>query len=245
MRVWWAGGFALIPRTQKDTMGFLDMFRTDKAAARAALAARTQRSTGRRLAAMPMQEFVPECLRKLNQSGAGAAHTRAPQRGARVLAANKQLPDELADFYCMCDGFESPDPDFPAPLLPISRLRPGANAKPALSERLAAYWAERGNPSNQTGLLAVLPANPLTADATPAANDYLPLSALDQAMLLCPPRAAGFVVLLIADTNTTLPRGTVLEVEGGSATRYPGFKAWLGSRASRVGAMGNGRVKPS
>ncbi len=216
-------------------MGLFDFFRLDKTAASTAEAARARRSVARRLAALPMPEFVPECLRKLNQSdGAWTGHTRTPQRVARVLAANKQLPDELADFYCMCDGFESPDPDFPAPVLPISSLRSGSHYKPLLSELLTAYWSEHGNAFDQPGLLAVLPANHPGAGPNPAADHYVPPSLLDLAVPLCPPRSANFVVLLIADASPTLPRGTVLEIEGGSATHYPGFKAWLASRASRV-----------
>jgi hypothetical protein len=43
--------------------------------------------------------------------------------------------------------------------------------------------------------------------------------------------------MLLADAGDRLPRGTVLDVEGGSATRYDGFNAWLATRASLFGSL--------
>ncbi len=211
-------------------MGFLDFFRGGNAAKDKA--AQHQRAVARKLAALPMPEFIPECLRRLNQADAGwAAHVRQPHRGARVLAVNKHLPDELADFYCMCDGFESPDERFPARLLPISSLRLGGAHKPSAVELVNSYWAHHGNPSGKPGHLRVLSAR-THADAP---IYELNPSALDLSWLMCRPQPSGFVVLLTADATSELHRGAVLEVHNGSATRHSGFKAWLGSCASRAG----------
>ncbi len=219
-------------------MGFFDIFRLNNAATEAAKAAAHQRSIARKLAALPMPEFVPECLRRLNRPDNGwTAHVRPPHRGARVLAANKHLPDELADFYCMSDGFESPDEHFPARVLAISSLRLGAACKPPVTELLTAYWAQHNNPSDKPDLLLVRPVESRSSSrATPPA--YLSPSALDLAFALCPPRPADMVLLLVTDATSELPRGTVLHVKNGAATQYKGFKAWLGSCAALAGSSG-------
>lgn len=221
-------------------MGILDIFRVGKVVAGTVKAVREQRSLAHELAALPMPQFVAECVRNLNQSGGNwTGRARPPDPAAATLVRQKQLPEELAEFYLHCDGFEPVIGAFPAALHPVAELRLGADCQPALSARLAAFWSENGNDSEQPGMLAVLPPDNLLALATNSAETYIRPSVVDVAVPLCAPAAEDFVVVLLASAGEHLPRGTVLEVEGGAATRYPGFKAWLGSRASLFGSLAN------
>lgn len=225
-------------------MGLFDLFRMGKVLAHTARAVRSQRDLARELAALPMPTFVPQCLLNLNQS-AGAWHgaARAVNERAASIASAKQLPPELAEFYSVCDGFSSSDADFPAPLLPIDALRLGGDYRPPLSERLVSYWNEHGNESEKPGLLSVLPPDDLGAMVAHAADSHVAPTVVDLALPLCLPRKDDFVVILLADSGDKLPRGSILEVEGGSATRYPGFKAWLATCASLFGSLAAARKK--
>lgn len=221
-------------------MGLLDIFKIGKVLVGTATAIKQQRSLGKDLESLQMPEFVSECLGHLNMSaGNWEGRARPPNAAAASLAKEKQLPGELAEFYAVCDGFESVHGDFPAAILRLSDLRLGVDFKPSLPNRLAAFWKEYGNDSEKKGMLSILPPDDLAALAAHAADSYLHPSALNHALPLCEPDADGndFVVMLLADAGERLPRGTVLEVEGGSATRYPDFKAWLASRASLFGSI--------
>jgi len=219
-------------------MGWLDIFRMGKILAGTAKSVREQRSLGRDLAALPMPEFVSECIRNLNMSaGNWEGRSRPPNPSATLLSKEKSLPDELAEFYAECDGFEPVHGEFPAAVLKLNELRLGSEYKPSISDRLSAIWEEYGNDSEKPGMLSILPPDNLAALATHSADCYLRPSLLDFALPLCEPDANDFVVLLLADAGENLPRGTILEVEGGSATCYSGFKTWLGTRASLFGSL--------
>ena len=219
-------------------MGLLDFFRMGKILASTAKTVREQRSLGRDLAALPMPEFVSECILNLNRSaGNWEGRSRPPNPAAALLAKEKKLPDELTEFYAVCDGFEPIHGEFPAAILKLNELRLGSEYKPSIADRLSAFWKEYGNDSEKPGMLSILPPDNLAALATHSADCYLRPTLLDAALLLCEPDTDDFSVLLLADAGEHLPRGTVLEVEGGSATRYSSFKAWLGTRASLFGSM--------
>ncbi len=221
-------------------MGLLDLFKLGKVFVGTAKAVRAQRALGREIAALPMPAFVAACIENLNQSaGQWSGRARPPAADAAVRVREKRLPSELREFYAHCNGFETVDGDFPAAVLPLAELRLGADCQPPLSERLARYWAEHGNDSEKPGLLSVLPPDDLAALATHSAECHLRPAVLDMAIPLYTPEATRFTVVLLAPAGPELPRGTVLDVEGGSATRYPGFKAWLGSYASLFGSMGS------
>lgn len=203
-----------------------------------AKAVREQRSLGRDLAALPMPEFVSECIRNLNNSAGNWEGRSRPPNGSAVIAAKERnLPDEIAEFYLECDGFEPVRGEFPTAVLRLTDLRLGSEYTPSLADRLTAFWKEYGNDSEKPGMLSVLPPDDLAALATHSADCYLCPAMLKSALTLCEPEESDFVVVLLDDAGENLPRGTVLEVEGGSATRYPGFKAWLGSTASLFGSM--------
>lgn len=220
-------------------MGLMNLFKLGKVAVGTAKAVRSQRTLGRELAALPMPAFIDACLENLNTSaGQWVGRVRPPAAGAAQLARDKRLPSELREFYAFCNGFEAVQGEFPAPVLPLAGLKLGADCEPPLSVRLARYWAEHGNDSEQPGQLSVLPPDDLAALAAHAAEGHLRPALLDLAIPLCPPRRDRFTVVLLAPAGTQWPRGTVLDVEGGSATRYPGFKAWLGTYASLFGSMG-------
>lgn len=201
-------------------------------------AVQKQRDLANEIAALPMERFVPACLANLNNAaGSWEGRARPPDNAAASLAIEKRLPDELAEFYRVCDGFESVQGEFPACIHSISDLRLGADHGPApLSTSLLAYWQEYGNDSEKPGLLSVLPPDDLAALATHSAECYLEPSTLDLAVPLCPADGSDFVVILLADSGKALPRGTVLDVEGGSATRYATFKKWLATQASLFGS---------
>jgi hypothetical protein len=221
-------------------MGLLDIFRMGKVIVGTVKAVRNQRNLGQELAALPMPGFVSECLANLNQSaGNWEGRARPPIDSAASIAKLKQLPDELAEFYSLCDGFEAVHGDFPACIYRIQDLQAGEDHTPSLSSLLLSYWKENGNDSEKPGLLSVLPPDNLTALATHSPDCYLHPSAVDVAVPLCPPQNGDFVVVLLADAGERLPRGTVLDVEGGSATRYASFKSWLGTRASLFGSLGS------
>ena len=219
-------------------MGLLDLFKIGKVLVGTAKAVREQRTRGREIASLPMAEFVAECVQNLNQSaGNWEGRLRHPNAEAALLASEKKLPAELQEFYLHCDGFEAVHGEFPAAILKLGELQLGADYQPTLSERLSQYWAEYGNDSEKPGLLSILPPDNLTALATHSADCHLRPSILEMTIPLCRPDGDSFVVVLLADAGENLPRGTVLDVEGGSATRYPSFKAWLGSYASLFGSM--------
>ena len=219
-------------------MGLFDIFRFRHVVVGAVGAVREQRALGRDLSALPMREFVPECLRNLNQSsGNWEGRVRPPNESAAVLAEKMQLPEELAEFYAVCDGFEPIHGELPAAVLPLAELRLAVDYQPTLVERLERYWSDEGNDSEQPEMLAIFPRDNLAAFATNSAQDYLRPSLLDSALPLCEPRGGDFVVMLLADAGEGLPRGSVLDIEGGSATHYPGIKAWLGTTASLFGSM--------
>jgi hypothetical protein len=219
-------------------MGLGNIFKMGKVVAATNKAIKQQRLLGKNLAALPMPEFVAECIRNLNESaGNWEARARPPNPNAAALCKDKRLPLELTEFYTECDGFEAVHGEIPAALCALNSLRLGADFKPSLADQLAACWRENGNDSDEDGLLSVLPPDNLLALATHDADCYLEPSALNQALVLCEPQDDDFVVILLEDAGAHLPRGTVLEVECGSATRYPSFKAWLGSRASVFGSL--------
>lgn len=185
-----------------------------------------------------MAECVPECIRNLNMSGGNwEGRARPPNASAATIAAEKKLPVELAEFYAQCDGFEPVHGEFPAAVLKVTELCLGAEYTPSIAARLSAFWKEYGNDSEKPGLLSILPPDDLGALATHSADCYLRPSILEFALPLCEPNENDCVVILLADAGEKLPRGTVLEIEGGSATRFTGFKSWLGSRASLFGSM--------
>lgn len=219
-------------------MGLLDIFKFFKIIFGTAKAVRTQRTLGNKLSALPMSTFVPECLRNLNAS-AGNWEGRAlpPNPSAAVLVEKMHLPVELAEFYSQCNGFEAVHGDFPSAILPVEKLRLGAEFNPDLAERLTSYWSEYGNDSENEGLLSVLPPDDLAALASHAADCHVSPSELNQAVPLCEPDGSNFVVLLLNTVNEKLQTGTILDIEGGSATRYPSFKVWLGSHASLFGSF--------
>lgn len=197
-----------------------------------------RRNLDKDLSTLPMDRFVPSCLSCLNQSGGNwKIKARSVIQAVDVIAHSKQLPAELVKFYEVCDGFESIYGDFSACIYPIRELQIGANHSPTPSSLLASYWNEHGNDSDKPGLLSILPPNNLAALATNAFDSYIDLSSLDLAILLCPPINHNFIVLLIADSGKNLPRGTVLRVEFGIATRYPCFKSWLATEASIFGSL--------
>jgi hypothetical protein len=219
-------------------VGLLDIFRMGKVIAGTVKSVRNQRDIGKKLSALPIERFVPECLSCLNQSaGNWQGRARQPNESGATIAKSKQLPDELVEFYGVCDGFETVQGDFPACVYPVGELHLGATHSPTLSSLLESYWEEHGNDSEKPGLLSVLPPDDLAALATHSADSYLRPSSLDLAVPLCPPMEHDFVAILLADSGENLPRGTVLEVEGGSATRYPSFKSWLGTRASLFASL--------
>ncbi len=220
-------------------MGLLNLFRMGKVLVGTAKAVHAQRALGKEISSLPMAEFVAECVKNLNQcAGNWEGQLRRPNPEAASLASAKRLPPELQEFYLHCDGLEAVHGDFPAAILRIGELRLGADYSPTLSERLSRYWDKNGNDSEKPGLLAILPPDNLSALATHSADCYLRPSILETTIPVCRPDGDRFVVVLLVDAGDNLPRGTVLDIEGGSATRYPGFKAWLGSYASLFGSMG-------
>lgn len=208
-------------------------------------AVRRQRTLGAELAELPMPQFVASCLDNLDSpTGVWQGRTRAPHPQAAAIAVNLELPPELAEFYACCNGYETMRGDFPAAILPIESLRTGADCSPKLSERLVRYWAEEDDASDGEGLLSVFPCNDIGALVVPPEN-YFAADIVDSAVSLCPPSDTEFTVLLLADTAAAmpkghvLPKGSVLEIEGGAATCHPSFKRWLGSRASLFGSLAN------
>lgn len=218
-------------------MGLLDIFRMGKVIAGTIRAVKNQRDLANEIAALPMERFVPVCLANLNNAaGSWEGRARPPDNAAASLAIEMRLPDELAEFYRVCDGFESVQGEFPACIDSIRDLRLGADGAMPLTSSLLAYWKEYGNDSEKPGLLSVLPPDDLAALATNSAESYLKPSTLDLAVPLCPADGSDFVVILLADSGKALPLGTVLDVEASSATRYPTFKTWLATRASLFGS---------
>jgi hypothetical protein len=221
-------------------MGIMDIFRMGKVIAGTVKAVRNQRQSARDTQALPMDAFVVQCLADLNAPAAGWSGSARPANPrAKEIAAAKRLPEELQLFYQDCDGFVSESDDFPAPVLPLAELRLGMDFNPSLSELIANYWKEYGNDSDKPDHLAILPPDNLTALATNSAELFIRPSALDSMVPLCTPRDDAFSVVLLTPLGDDLPSGTILEIEGGMATRYDGFKHWLATRASIFGSLAN------
>ena len=183
-------------------MGLFDLFKMGKVIAGTVKAVRSQRNLGKELAALPMDSFVPTCLAHLNESaGNWQGRARAPLDSAEAIAHAKQLPDELVEFYRICDGFEGVHGDFPALIHPLQQLQIGAAHSPPLSALLASCWEENGNDSDRPGLLSVLPPDDLAALATHAADSYLKPSSVDLAVPLCPPIDCNFSAILLAEAH--------------------------------------------
>ena len=219
-------------------MGPSDIFRTGSVIAGTIKSVRNQREIGKNLSSLPMERFVPDCLSCLNQSaGNWQGRARQPSEAGSTIAISKQLPDDLVEFYSVCDGFEAIQGDFPACIYPVNDLHLGATHTPTLSSLLESYWKEHGNDSEKPGLLSILPPDDLGALVTHSADSYLTPSSVDLAVLLCPPEEQDFVAILLVDSGENLARGTVIEIEGGSATRYSSFKSWLGTRASLFASL--------
>ena len=219
-------------------MGPSDIFRTGSVIAGTIKSVRNQREIGKNLSSLPMERFVPDCLSCLNQSaGNWQGRARQPSEAGSTIAISKQLPDDLVEFYSVCDGFEAIQGDFPACIYPVNDLHLGATHTPTLSSLLESYWKEHGNDSERPGLLSILPPDDLGALVTHSADSYLTPSSVDLAVLLCPPEEQDFVAILLVDSGENLARGTVIEIEGGSATRYSSFKSWLGTRASLFASL--------
>lgn len=218
------------------------LFRVGKALFIAVKTVRRLRRLGIELAALPMPQLVAGCLDHLNAPhSVWQGRARPPHPQAAALAASLGLPPDLAEFYACCNGYEAVYGEFPAAILPIESLCAGANYAPTLSARLVRYWAKEDD-ADVEGLLSVFPWNKLGALVT-GPESHFAADVVDSALPLCRPSAAEFTVLLLADAVATmpkglvLPRGSVLEVEGGAATCYPDFRHWLGSRASPFGSM--------
>lgn len=221
-----------------------NLFRVAKALFLALKVVRRQHTLGVELAALPMPRLVADCLDHLNAShGVWQGRARPPHPQAKAVAADLDLPPDLAQFYACCNGYEAVHGKFPAAILPIESLRTGAACSPALSARLERHWAGE-NDTDVEGLLSVFPCNNLGA-LIAGPESYFTADIVDPALLLRRPSATDFTVLLLADTSAAmpkghvLPRGSVLEIEGGAATSYPDFRHWLGSRASLFGSLAN------
>ena len=94
-------------------MGIMDLFRLGKVLAGTAKAVRTQRNAAHEMQALPMDQFIVQCLAGLNCPAAGWSGTaRPPNSRVEELAAAKRLPQELRLYYQHCDGFVSESDDF-------------------------------------------------------------------------------------------------------------------------------------
>jgi hypothetical protein len=213
-------------------MGLFDLFRFGKVMAHTARAVKHQRDAAAQLRELPVDQLVARALEGLHSPHASwKATPRTPRADAQEFAASKRLPAELAEFYRVCDGFEA-TADFPARVLPLGDIMPGADVSPPLSQRALAFWKEHGNDSDEEGMLMVLPPDDLGALVANAAESHLPAAALDRLACIVPPEEARFVVIALDAAGPALPAGSVLDYENGIATRYDGFRHWLATRAT-------------
>lgn len=195
-----------------------------------------QRTSAEEVRALPMDEFIAQCLAWLNECG-GQWHATARAPAAQATGESRlRLPAELHEFYLHCDGFAPGTDDFPAPIMPAHELQGGIDYSPPLSERIRNYWKRNGNDSEVEGMLGIFPPNNLAALASNSFEIMVPVGLLDSLTPLCPPKDDVFVAVL-TEANDHLPVGTVLEIEGGTATRYDGFRHWLSSYASLFGNL--------
>ena len=219
-------------------MGLLDLFRFGRVLLGTAKAVKHQRQTAVDLRALPPAAFVAACVEGFNAPAAPwRGEARPPAPDADALAQALRLPAPLREFYRVCDGFASDSPEFPTPVLGLRELRPGEACAPPLSARLRTYWAAHGNDAAQTDRLAVLPPDSLLALVTADTECELPADAVDTMMLLCSPGATEFTVIALTGVSDQIAAGSVLDVEGGSATRYDDFTHWLATRASLFSSL--------
>ncbi len=183
-----------------------------------------KRNDAKKLATLPMAQLVPLLMARLNGSAAGwKGQLRLP---AAYSAIDVNLPAEVEEFYRVCDGIASLSGDFPLQILPRSALRLGTQHDKLLSAHLRKYWLKHGRASGEREAVQVFPANDLLALLADQEELLLPFSALDQCVPLGSP-SDGIYPLLLVSPMAGMPAGTILEVEGQSATRYSNFQSWL------------------
>ncbi|TWO69495.1 hypothetical protein FN976_19615 [Caenimonas sedimenti] len=218
-------------------MGLLDIFRVGKVVTHVAKTVKNQRIAAQDLRALPMPQFIEQCLAGMHSEHAPwRGQARVARADAQTLAADKRLPTDLADFYTHCDGFASSE-DFPAPVLALAELKLGADHAPAPSQVIQAFWKEHGNDSGREGQLMVLPPDNLLALMNNDAQTFVRPAAMDMMVPIVPVREDGFAVVLLAGAGEHLPAGSVLQYENGIVTRYDDFRHWLANWASLLGSI--------
>jgi hypothetical protein len=142
------------------------------------------------------------------------------------LAISVHLPKELEEFYDVCDGVEALSGDFPLQILPRAQLKLGVNFDRPPSVAMRKHWLKYGRASGEQEAMQIFPANDLLALLADQEELLLPFSVLDQCVPLGRP-GLGICPVLVVSPLVGMPVGTILEVEGQCATRYPDFQSWL------------------
>ncbi len=219
-------------------MGLFSIFRANATiATHVAKSAKRQRHEVNELRALPMPQFIEQCLAGMHPEGSTwQGKARPPRADAKALTAAKRLPAGLAEFYLHCDGIEGRN-EFPTPVLSLADLKLGADYAPPPSQVVAAFWKEHGNDSEREGFLMVLPPQNLVALMANDAQAFVRPASLDMTLPIVPVRANGFAVVLLTPLGDHLPAGSVLEYENGIATSYDDFKHWLANWASLFSSM--------
>jgi tetratricopeptide (TPR) repeat protein len=194
-----------------------------------------QRRIAVELTTLEGESFVASCFEHLNNPACGWHATLRPAAPLSEVEEARQipLPGELKEFYRYCDGFASDSDEFPTPLLPIRELKRGREYQPSVSSLLQGHWEKYGNDADEPGMVSVFPADDLGALAFNHPKQSIPLPEMDELVPLYAPNDNSFPAVVVSSTSS-LPVGTVLDIESGSATCYSGFRHWLATRTQAV-----------
>lgn len=217
------------------------IFRMFRVAARTASHMKEMKKLAAETAALPMPEFVARWSAMYKEYGGhiGIA-LRSPAKRMDIVKAQArlgiELPEELKMFYAQANGFEWTGESESPPFASAETLDFGAAAKPPLSQVLRTACAEDDEEEGEPMGVKVF-----TPDlASLMADDHdklLPFTDFDE-MLVLEPWREGQATVMIAKAHKHYPAGTVLDIEGGTATRHATLRQSLAEFASAMTSLG-------
>jgi len=193
------------------------------------------------LGELPLPEFIPKWLEQMSSATDNTYPILRPPALASEIADAEQrlgmpLPDELKEFYTLCDGIDWSSASYREDFVRISELKPSCQHKPPLRMQLRKEWETWGRDDGLPEGLQVFSGNLLKLMAD-AHEFVLPFTDVDEMLALETP-ASGSGILIVTRPHRLLPRGTILEVENLSATLHDTIRSWLAESASTI-AMSN------
>ncbi|BBB60393.1 hypothetical protein UNDKW_2120 [Undibacterium sp. KW1] len=197
------------------------------------------RKVSDKLRILSVQSFIPAWQTSMGH-GVGVFSLNAPADVDDISKVENrlgcQLAGELKEFYGVCNGFKSTTSDCSSYIVPLRELQYASQYEPSLSNQLEQKWKDLNDVNAPRGLLVISDSfvKIITADE----DTVLSFHDVDNMIALHPPED-GKVVLIVVHDMACYPAGTVLEVEGLSATRFENVRTWLASVAATNEMLGS------